>query len=96
MFSSAMPAFVPANASFRISSNPRWGGSMGKSIISMPSDSAIAAASSRLSCDVYRDGMRTPITFCAPSASAAITAVSAESTPPESPTSTFWKRCLWM
>ena len=62
----------------------------------IPSDSAIAAASSRLSCDVKREGMRTPITFSGPRASAATTAVRAESTPPESPINTFLKFCFLM
>ena len=55
----------------------------------MPSSSATIAASSRLSAEVWRDESRTPTTFSGPSASLAIAAVRAESTPPESPTSDF-------
>src|SRR5439155_1475078 len=63
MFSSATPGLVPWNTGRRICSKPLCGGSMEKSISCMPRFSAVIPASSRLSDDVCRDGMRTPITF---------------------------------
>ena len=78
----------------RISSNPLCGGSMEKSISCIPRFSATDPASSRLSAEVCREGMRTPMTFSGPSASHAIAAVRAESIPPDIPITTFWKLCL--
>jgi hypothetical protein len=52
---------------------------------------ASARASSMLPRDEYGLGMETPVTFSAPNASAAMTAVTAESTPPLKPTTTEWK-----
>ena len=69
---------------------------MEKSISCMPRFSAVIPASSRLSDDVCRDGMRTPITFSGPSASQAMAAVSAESTPPDMPITTLENPCLRM
>ena len=95
-FSSATPGVVPLKTGPRISSNPLCGGSIEKSISCMPRFSATAPASSRLSVDVWREGMRTPITFRAPNASHAMAAVNAESTPPDIPMTTFSKPCLRM
>ena len=53
----------------------------------MPRLSASAIASSRLPSDEYRDGMETPTTFSAPSASTATAATRLESMPPDSATS---------
>ncbi len=56
----------------------------------MPRLSASAFASSREPAELNRDGIETPRTFSGPSASAAITAVSAESIPPLSPSTADW------
>ena len=51
----------------------------------MPSRSATSCASSMLTWPVNGDGSRTPSTRSGPSASTPTAALSAESTPPESP-----------
>ena len=53
-----------------------------------PSSAATPAASSRLWAEVYSDGSITQRTFSGPSASTAMAATSALSTPPERPSST--------
>ena len=53
----------------------------------MPRLSANSWESPTLPSDEYRDGMVTPTTLSAPNASTATVAVSAESMPPDSPTS---------
>lgn len=55
---------------------------------------ASSAASPLEWSDEYFDGMEMPYTFCAPSASQAIAATSAESMPPDSPISTDRKPFL--
>ena len=60
-------------------------GSMATAWNRTPSRFASVSASSLLIDAVYRDGIAMVVTFCAPSARAASTAVSAESIPPESP-----------
>ena len=62
----------------------------------MPRASAHSAASSRLSAEVKREGISTPITLRGPSASAAMAAVRAESMPPDSPSTAFRKPFLVM
>ena len=52
----------------------------------MPSPSASRCASPRVPSDEKRDGIETPCTRSGPSASTASATVSAESIPPESPT----------
>ena len=60
-----------------------------------PGACATASASSRLSCEVKRDGIITQRTRLGPSASTATAAESAESMPPESPSTTPGKRFLF-
>jgi hypothetical protein len=60
----------------------------------MPRFAATRAASERVSPLLKREGIETPTTRPAPSASTAIAAVSAESIPPESPMTAFEKRFL--
>ena len=57
----------------------------------IPTLCASACASSILPRDEYGLGMETPVTFSAPNASAAMTAVTAESIPPLKPITTEWK-----
>ena len=54
----------------------------------MPRFRASRAASRRVAADEYGDGMVTPVTLAGPSASQATAATSAESMPPESPSTT--------
>ncbi len=54
----------------------------------MPRFFAIRAASRRVPAEEYGEGMVTPVTLAAPSASTAMQATSAESIPPERPTTT--------
>ena len=61
---------------------------MGISWQRIPSAFASTAASACDAADVNGDGMETPTTCSGPSASAAMHAVSAESMPPESPSTT--------
>ena len=67
---------------------------MGIVSVRIPSCSASASASAMLPALENRDGMSTPTTWSAPSASAAIAATSDESMPPESPISTSAKPFL--
>jgi hypothetical protein len=55
---------------------------------------ASSAASERECCDEYADGIDTPCTAPAPRASTAIAAHTAESIPPESPSTTEAKPFL--
>ena len=61
---------------------------MGSVNSSMPRLRASRAASRRVAADEYGDGMVTPVTLAGPSASQATAATSAESMPPESPSTT--------
>ena len=62
----------------------------------MPSLSAMARASATLLSEEYGPGMATAVTLSRPTASTAITAVSAESMPPLKPISTREKPHLRM
>ena len=64
---------------------------IGSVSVRMPRRSASASASSTLPWLENGDGISTPSTCSRPSASAATTAVSAESMPPDSPSSTSRK-----
>ena len=55
----------------------------------MPRLRASRAASLRVPVEEYCDGMVTPVTLAAPSASQAMATTSAESMPPESPSATW-------
>ncbi len=68
--------------------------SIGISWKAIPSRAATSRASWRVSAELKREGIDTPVTAPAPSASAAIAAVRAESMPPERPSATRWKRFL--
>ena len=87
-FSSVMSRGRPVNNGASVRSSPAIAGSIGTMSYCTPSALAICAASSSDSFDVKRYGSITQRTRFAPSASTAITAVSAESTPPESPITT--------
>ena len=66
-------------------------GSIDWTLYSMPSARASASASALEWSDETALGIETPRTLSGPSASAAMTATSAESMPPESPTTAFLK-----
>ena len=91
MFSSVTSRTVPANASWSVSSIARIAGSIGSVRVSMPRFRASASESSMLPQLEYGDGISTPRTRAGPMASAATAAVSAESTPPESPSTALVK-----
>ena len=61
----------------------------------MPRLAASSRASVMLPSEEYWLGMEMPMTFSAPRASTAMTAVRAESMPPLSPTTTLWKPHFW-
>ena len=85
-FSAASPS-SPPNASWYAATTA----SIGISRKSTPRFSLTSRASSRVASDEKRDGIETVCTRSAPSASAAIAAVSAESIPPEIEMTTSWK-----
>ena len=89
-FSSATPGLVPLKGTLRVSSKASCASEIGSSKVRIPSPSASAPASSSDSGELWREGIRTPVTFLAPMASTATAAVSAESMPPESPITAFW------
>ena len=93
-FSSAVFGAVPENVAASIESNASCAGSIGMSQSGMPKFAASVSESDTLPTEEYRDGMLTPTTFPAPSASAAITATTAESMPPDMATATFEKPVL--
>ncbi len=88
MFSSVVSGLVPANWSASISPIAPTPGAILMLSYFTPSASAQALASSRLSEDVYFDGIITHQTRSGPSASTAIAAVSALSIPPDMPSTT--------
>jgi hypothetical protein len=88
MFSSAIPGAVPAKCGASASVTAACGPPMGTVSSAIPSRAATSAASSSDVAEVKRDGSITPRTASGPSASAAIAATSAESTPPDRPSST--------
>ncbi len=85
MFSSVTSRAVPANASASVRSIASMASSMGSVSVRMPRLAASCSESSMLPRLEKGDGIRTPSTWSAPSASTAMAAVSAESIPPESP-----------
>ncbi len=85
---------MPANAGSSAASNPPTTSSIGISRKSTPRDSATRRASPRVASDENCDGIDTQWTRSGPSASAASAAVSAESMPPDSPTTTSRKPFL--
>ena len=93
-FSSARSSGRPSNEGRSMSRKAEWAGSMGITRKSMPRASARAVASSRDPSLEYRDGIDTPCTCSAPKASAAITATSEESIPPDIPITTSVKAFL--
>ena len=80
-----------SNIGFKIEPKPANGSSIGTSAYRHPIRSASSFASSSECCDEYFPGSAMPVTLDAPIALAAITAVSAESIPPESPRQTDLK-----
>ena len=93
-FSSVTSGFRSPKIGLRACRYARKIGSISTVWKSIPSRCASSAASSLLIEAVYRDGMAKPVTFSGPSARAASTAVSAESTPPERPRTTLRKPVL--
>ena len=68
-----------------MSARARWAASIGARARSIPRASASATASDTDPSLEYRDGMATPWTWAAPTASTATAATSDESMPPDSP-----------
>ena len=87
-FSATISGGSPPNAGSSVASKVRINGSIGSVVVSMPRFAATSRASSMLPWLEYGDGISTPSTRSGPSAAAAIAAVSAESMPPDSPSST--------
>ena len=85
MFSSVVSAARPAKTSERHAFRATTAGSMGMIRCAIPNAWACVRASSTLMAAVYREGMRTASTSAGPRASTAMHRASAESMPPESP-----------
>ncbi len=88
IFSSVTSAPRPANTPAKDPATAALAASIETSSSRHPSAAATAAASSKLSAEVNSEGSITHRTFPAPTASQAIAATSALSTPPDSPSST--------
>ena len=84
-FSSVSPVGTPPRSGPRSWAKAVWAGSMGTVTRSMPSRAARASASVTEPPLEYRDGMATPWTWSAPTASTATAATREESIPPDRP-----------
>ena len=88
IFSSVTSRAVPANGAASVCAIAIIAGSIGSVSVSMPRFAASASESSMLPWLENGDGISTPSTCAGPSASAAMAAVSAESIPPDRPSTT--------
>ena len=91
MFSYVSPGSRPSNDGANMSMYALNAGSIEMVRKSMSSASASSCASDFEWSDEYRDGIDTPCTCSAPSASTAIAAMIDESIPPDSPITTSLK-----
>ena len=94
-FSSATSDEASPKSGARLSRNAVNTGSIGTTSKRHPRFSARALESVSEPSDEYRDGMVMPCTRSGPSASTAMEATSAESIPPDSPTTTSENPFLW-